>query len=269
MECSCRLRQRRRVRNRSDVPASMATPRHLNRAPIREGLINIQFEPVSMEVVKSFGDQIAPRYASGLDIWSHDFAVEVGKVELAKHERSALGRRFDGPNEGPPHVVLVQRSEFTYSRLEPYTDWEELRGAAKPLWEQFVRAARPQRVTRVAVRFVNAMQLPIKHGDDFSKYLEASPQIPPNLPQTASAFLQRIVIGDQATGNIAIITQAFEGMDAAAPPEITVLFDIDAFRPCASAPDSDDIWTVLDSLREFKNDIFFKHLTEAAVDLFE
>lgn len=245
----------------------MAIPRHLDNAPIREGLINLQFEPVSLEAVEGFSKGIASSYGNVLDIWNHAFELQVGQAAPTRNERSAHGRRFDNPKNGPPHVVLAQRNSFTYSRLQPYGDWDDLRGAARPLWDKFVAAARPSRVTRVAVRYINSMVLPLQPGEDFSKYLTASPQIPAALPQEVSGFLQRVVTRD-ALGNLAVVTQAFEGAQTAGSSDITVIMDIDVFRNTQLKPEADEIWGILDSLRDFKNRIFFEHLTEAAVELF-
>lgn len=246
----------------------MAQPRYLPRAPIREGLISIQFDPVSMDAIKAFAEAIAPRYDNILDIWSHAFELEVGQDTLMKNERNATGKRFDTPKGGQPHVVLAQRGEFTYSRLQPYGDWQDLRGAAEPLWELFLQVAKPQRINRVAVRYINAMALPLQPGEDFSKYLTASPQVPGGLPQAVTAFLQRIVVQEPTTGNLAVVTQAFEGADSTESSNITVILDIDVSRKIQLAPEDITVWTTLDSLRDLKNKIFFEHLTQDAVELF-
>ncbi|WP_431125821.1 TIGR04255 family protein [Variovorax paradoxus] len=247
----------------------MATPRHLNNAPIREGLISLQFDAVSLDAVKAFSEAIASGYSNALDIWSHAFELHIGgDLAPTKNERSANGRRFDSPREGPPHVVLAQRNSFTFSRLQPYDDWDDLRGSALPLWNLFVEIARPERVTRVAVRYINAMVLPLRPGEDFSKYLTASPQLPPELPQDVTGFLQRVVTQD-SKGNLAVVTQAFEGAEASGSAEITVIMDIDVFRNAHLRPEDAEVWSILDNLRHFKNNIFFAHLTEDAMELFQ
>lgn len=245
----------------------MAVARHLENAPIREGLISLHFEPVSTDSIKLFSDTIAANYNNVLDIWSHAFELQLGQNVPAKNERSANGRRFDSPKNGPPHVVMAQRNSFTYSRLQPYSDWDDLRGAAQPLWDLFVQTTKPVRVTRVAVKYINAMGLPLQPGEDFSKYLTASPQIPPALPQEVSGFLQRIVTRDDH-GDLAIVTQAFEGAEASGSQGITVIMDIDVFRNTQLRPEDTEIWGILDNLRDFKNRLFFEHLTEDAVELF-
>jgi len=246
----------------------MAAPRHLNKAPIREGLISLQFEPVPMDAVKEFSEAIASRYDNALDIWSHAFELQLGQATPTRNERSANGRRFDSPKEGSPHVVLVQRNSFIFSRLQPYSDWNDLRGAAQPLWNLFVEIAKPERVTRVAVRYINAMTLPLLPGEDFSKYLTASPQVPPGLPQAVSGFLQRIMTHD-SRGNLAVVTQAFEGAEATGSADITVILDIDVFRNTQLSPVDAQVWGILDNLRDFKNNIFFEHITEATMELFQ
>lgn len=247
----------------------MATPRHLDNAPIREGLINIQYEPVSFEVIRAFSAQVADRYGSALDIWQAAIEFKLGAQAVTKNSRSPDGCRFDSPKSGPPHVVMAQTTSFTYSRLKPYGNWEELRDAAKSMWDLFASIAKPQRVNRLAVRYVNVMELPLGDGEEFAMYLTAAPQVPPGLPQAVSAFLQRVVMLDPETGNKAIVAQAME--EAAGPGDasgVTVFLDIDAFKARHLDASDPEIWQVLGGLRDYKNKIFFEHLTEKTMEIF-
>jgi len=207
----------------------MAVQRHLRNAPIREGLINIQYEPVSFEAIKAFSARIADGYGSSLDIWQAAIEFQLDGGGVPKNSRSPNGCRFDSPKSGPPHVVMAQTTSFTYSRLKPYVDWEELRDAAQVMWDLFTSVAKPQRVNRLAVRYVNVMDLPLEHGEEFSEYLHAAPIIPSGLPQAVSAFLQRVVMVDRDTGDKAIVMQALEEPAALTEsPNITVFLDIDS-----------------------------------------
>ncbi len=46
------------------------------------------------------------------------------------------------------------------SRLPPYEDWAKLLIETKRIWTQYVERLAPQRVTRVATRFINNLRLP-------------------------------------------------------------------------------------------------------------
>jgi len=53
------------------------------------------------------------------------------------------------------------------------------------------------------------------------------------------------------------------------PEVFQLILDIDTAKITTLGPDSPQIWTSLDQLRDFKNLIFFESLTEEAVKIFE
>lgn len=121
----------------------------------------------------------------------------------------------------------------------------------------------------MAVRFINLLPLPVPF-DDFSEYLTAAPNVPPNLPQGLSAFLQRVVIVDPAQNRKAIVTQALEESEISVQTgTVGIFLDIDTFRVARVDSPNPEVWAVLDQLRDFKNAIFFDHITEKTAELFQ
>ncbi len=165
------------------------------------------------------------------------------------------------------HVAILRTTGFTFCRLAPYADWDEVIGAAEPLWRDFAERCKPELVTRVNVRYINALELPMP-VDDFEAYLTAPPAVPKELPQGLSAFVQRVAIIDPKSLRRAFVTQALEE----AQPELkclTIFLDIDTFEDVRLEPTSGKIMDVLSGLHEFKNDLFFGHITEKAAELYE
>lgn len=246
--------------------SAMARKRHLNNAPIREGLVDIQFEPtVSMETLQVFASAVKAEFAEQTTVWQQAFGFQVGPDGTAagQQERSSVGLRLADKER----VLIVRTNGFTYSRLPPYQDWHELRASAKLLWDTFLEIVRPETVTRTAVRYINVLPLPMG-TEDFSVFLNASPVVPDALPQGLASFLQRVIMVDPEGNRQAIVTQALEDSQ---PTEgrVNVILDIDAIRPKRLASISEEVWSGLDTLRDFKNDIFFEHITERTAELFE
>lgn len=247
----------------------MAVQRHLTRAPAREALIDIQFEPrLSLEVIDRFVALAEKEFAQKLDLWEGFVGISAdGRPPAGR--LSVIGRRLDSADK--LHVLQCRIGGFTFSRLSPYGSWEELRSRTNSAWRQFREIVDPETITRIAVRCINELKLPLP-VPDFSQYLTCPPRVPDPLPQGVSSFLQRVVIPDERYQCTSIVTQALEG-----PPSIsddgafiTILLDIDVFRQCGLASDrEDDLWAGLDVLRDQKNRMFFEHLTEQAVRLFE
>jgi len=126
-------------------------------------------------------------------------------------------------------------------------------------------------VNRIAVRYINELRFPVPLRD-FGEYLVSPPGVPDELPQGLLGFLTRVIIPDEANNCMTIVTQALEGPPSEGPAgaTATVILDIDVFRAGTSdAPRSDEIWTALDTLRGQKNRVFFAHVTERTVEMYE
>jgi uncharacterized protein (TIGR04255 family) len=248
----------------------MAAQRHLKNAPIREALIDIQFEPhVSSETLRLFSKAVMPKFDRQSNIWQQTLGFEFTEDNQSKTStaREALGTRLDSDAVG--HVVQARINGFTFSKLAPYKDWEEIRDSAKEIWYEFLKFAKPVVVTRVSVRYINALDIPLPIHD-FADYFTALPQIPPTLPQGIGAFLQRVILIEPRTGSVAAITQALEeSQPGTQANKVTIFLDIDCFNEKQLTPDSDELWVSLDGLRDFKNAIFFEHITEKTAELFE
>src|SRR6202023_3161199 len=111
--------------------------------------------------------------------------------------------------------------------LEPDETWEALASEAQRVWRIYQACARPTRIQRTAIRFINNLRLPMNYGDRFEKYLTALPAMPSDFPQAISSFLQRFVIYDETCGATAILTQALDQVTISPLP---VILDIDVFR---------------------------------------
>ena len=248
----------------------MAVRRHLGNAPISEALIDIQFEPhISLETLGVFAEAIKSKFDRQTKIWQQSFGVEFVQEGDSKtsSEQVIIGTRFD--SEARKHVVQTRVNGFTFSKLAPYSDWEEISNATKEIWQEFLQVAKPVVLTRVAVRYINALDIPLPFVD-FSEYFTAAPQVPAPLPQGVTAFLQRVVMIDPKTGSVAAVTQALEEPKAGTlSTAVSIFLDIDCFQARQIDPDDDELWATLDVLRDFKNAIFFEHITEKTAELFE
>ena len=97
---------------------------------------------------------------------------------------------------------------FTFSKMVPYTSWEEVFAEALRLWRVYVQVASPRQVARIAVRYINRMRVP--GGTDPARVLEAPPSVPVPIPQVIRDFLTRVYIEDALRSLSAVIIQALE-----------------------------------------------------------
>jgi uncharacterized protein (TIGR04255 family) len=243
--------------------------RYLSKAPIREAVIDIQVTPpVSLDALKEISGRLKDRPHSQNELWfaAIGFQINEDGQGSANAGRSPTGYRYTFENL--PYVLQCQVNGFTFSHLPPYGNWEEMSKRAKELWEIYLETAKPENVSRIAVRYINSLQIPLPIMD-FADYLNVPPLVPEGLPQSLASFLQSFVIVDNSTETVAVVTQVLEEQ----LPEskvATLIFDIDASKTYSGiTPNTIKMWAILEELRNFKNRIFFKYLTEKTIRMFE
>ncbi|MGH7149661.1 MAG: TIGR04255 family protein [Planctomycetota bacterium] len=242
----------------------------LPRAPIVEALIDLRVEaPQGAEVRRlgDLGERIAARYPAREERKGRRVQVDLGpdRASLVREDEPALHGYAFRSGDGR-QVVQVSSEGFTVNRLKPYLGWDPLREEARVLWEEYRRIVSPVRVVRLAVRTINRIELPLPVGE-MRQFFRTFPEIAPGLPQGMLEFLLRVVVQDPALRAHAIVTQGLEPL----APEATrapVILDVDVFRECGCPPESPEVWSLLEGLRELKNRVFFESLTERTVDLF-
>ncbi|WP_080465501.1 TIGR04255 family protein [Burkholderia cenocepacia] len=243
----------------------MAEIRHLSDAPIREAIIDIQFGPeVAFETIDSFATDFASSDDKISDIWTSTLQVKVEPTGVRQSQVGArVGKRID-MDEGK-HVVQFRTTGFTFSRLRPYDRWEVMSEDALGIWKKYHDAIKPAAITRLATRFINAIEisLPIV---DFADFLIYPPEVPNSLPQGVMSFLNRVAFSDPGTPDVTTVTQMLEGLSPD-QKNVTILLDIDA--ACIAPPTDTDIRQIaltLGRLRETKNKAFFGYLKESALE---
>lgn len=250
----------------------MAKERHLNNAPIAEAIIDFRVKLSSdfkIQKFESLKEELRDRYPKSEE--SHAFAggIEIKKGKLSSTTVKDMGLKgyfFKSADE--KQIAQFKNDGFTFNRLKPYTRWEEIIKEAKSLWGIYVDKASPELVTRIAVRYINRLEIPFK-TDDFSYYLAAPPSSPPDLPSNieVEGFFNRIVIRDLKQDIKSNIIQALEkGVD---PKFRVIILDIDVYKIHDYNIDDKEIWETFEKLRDMKNHIFFNSLTDETVRLFE
>lgn len=244
---------------------------HFPNAPITEALIDIRVKlPPQTDLAKLavFHEAIKQRYPAKQERVSWRGHLEVKASTVAQVSQSVAG----GPDgylftsADGRQVIQARLDGFTFSRLKPYDKWESLRDEARELWQHYIRIASPETVTRIALRYINRIEIPLPIRD-FKEYILTTPEIAPDLPQGLGSFFMRLVIPDAQAQAVAIVTETVEPVDESSN-QLPLIFDIDVFRTTAFDVEGKALWETLDQLHDLKNDIFFKSITPKAKELF-
>jgi len=247
----------------------MAIHRYLKNAPLTEALIDIRVNLPSTFDIKdllSLSKDISDKYTKSepRQMFTAAFGIEKGKPFTRPTESKGI-QSYICKSEDEKDIVQLKIDGFTFSRLNPYSDWETVLSEAKRLWELYSIKCLPKLITRIAVRYINRFDLPLPIGD-FADYLTAPPLVPDSLPQGVSQFLTRVVINDEdITANI---VQTMKSVSEAG--HIGVILDIDVFKLQEETGfEESSIWPEFEKLRDFKNRIFFESITEKTARLYE
>jgi uncharacterized protein (TIGR04255 family) len=244
---------------------------HFPNAPITEALLDIRVKlppETSLTRLATFQDAVKQRYPSRQERLAWEGHIEIKSSPVARVSQSAAG----GPigylftSVDGKHVVQARMDGFTFSRLKPYDKWEGLRDEAKDLWRHYIKIASPESVIRVALRYINRIEIPLPIRD-FKDYILTTPEIAPDLPQGLDSFFMRLVIPDGKTQAVAIVTETVEAIDESSN-RLPLIFDIDVFRLAAFNIQDKTLWETFEQLHDLKNDIFFKSITPKAKELF-
>ena len=162
-------------------------------------------------------------------------------------------------------IVQARLDGFTANRLKPYRDWGTFRDEARRHWDLYIRQVSPEAVSRIALRYINRIDIPLPFAD-FKEYVLTTPEVAPGLPQGLATFFMRLVLPLEAFGCVAVITETLEEPKAEAVPYI---LDIDVFSQRHFSPDDEEMWRTFETLRLAKNEVFFKSVTPRAQELFQ
>jgi uncharacterized protein (TIGR04255 family) len=242
-------------------------------APITEALLDIRIEPLkeagNLEALNGLAGLVSDSYPNVTPrlAVSGGFSVQnqPGKppvIDMAPSESKIDGYIFKS-NDGR-RIFQARLDGFTFNLLKPYSEWAAFSAEAKRLWILYQSKIADARITRLAVRYINRVELPLPIGD-FKDYILTIPEIARPLPQGMAHFFMTLVIPHETNGTYVIINETME------PPQGTKLpfiFDIDAVREEVIDFKDPKIWEIFDGLRGFKNRVFKESLTDKAKELF-
>ena len=240
-------------------------------APITEAILDIKAElpdGVDLSTFEEFQENIKDRFQDRKTRHSFqaEFKFSPGKDESAPiiPKGGADGYLFRSNSENK--IVQTRLDGFSFNKLKPYEDWAKFSTEAYDLWQLYKVITKPIRVDRIALRYINRIEIPTPFAD-FSEYILTNPQIAPGLPQALAHFFMRIEVPNDEIGAIAIITQTLQKPTES--QKLPLIFDIDVVKRNNYTGDMTEIWPDFERLRAFKNAIFFNSITEKTKELFK
>lgn len=250
----------------------MAKPQILRNAPITEAIIDFQVELPTTTTVSKALTEVEAEVQMGYPLVQTQVSL-TGEVSLGlEHadvrqvgERQVNGRFYQ--TEDKLQIAQFRLDGFTFNRLVPYTDWNEVFPETMRLWNLYRQAFAPSLISQLSVRFINHLSVPTS-VDRLSDYFTAPVKIPEGLPSKVTNFLTRITLMEEESNISTDITQAL-GQSSVEGSTFTLL-DINSYRTFEHLDpyDTENIKSTLNELRNTKNRTFFGSITERTVELY-
>jgi uncharacterized protein (TIGR04255 family) len=237
---------------------------HYEHAPIQEAVIDIRVEPspgLAAGKLKNI--------SAGENYSVEPQHISVGQIQFGESPSATASSQHTGfryKSADSKQILQAQVQGFTFSRLAPYQKWEPFSTEAKRLWTAYRSIAKPISVTRLAVRYINRIDIPLPLND-FKDYLRTVPEVSPDLPQGLSGYLMQLAMPLEDIKGSVIITETL--IPPPSPNLVSIVLDLDISVLDTMPSDSNLLWETFEKLRGKKNSIFNACLTAKAKELFK
>jgi len=244
----------------------MGTRRIDPNAPISEATIHLLVKPaegVSLaELVRCHeGEEEAYPHRREVQMAMGQF--EVGSRVSAAASAQHVGFVFTSSDQ--KQVYQVRVDGFSFSRLAPYESWEPFCKEARRLWQIYRERLKPSAVSRLAVRYVNRLDIPGERVE-INDYLRTMPEIAEGLPQKLDGYFMQLQIPVDDIRCKLLLNETIG--QSPKPGCLSLILDIDLFRVDDIPNDEQSIWELFELLHARKNDIFEACITDRARETF-
>jgi uncharacterized protein (TIGR04255 family) len=238
-------------------------------APITEALLDIRVEysrEITLAELESFHNLIKEDFPEKQQRIQFTAGFKISPEGPEALQASGVPDGYLFKSTIYKKIVQARLDGFTFNKIRPYENWEKFRLEAHRLWELYSKMTNPAKITRIALRYINRIEIPL-HTKDFKEYILGIPDVPHKLPQELSHFFMQFTIVNPDIEAKAIITLTKE--EPTSSNTLPIIFDIDVFRDNIYTTNEAKIWDDFERLRIFKNDIFFNSITEKTKELFK
>ena len=230
------------------------SPPHYSKAPLTEAVLDIRVELPSEITLQKLRDiQVGeeenyPR--------REDSIIVVGQVSMgaqvgASAKQTPNGYRF--VSQDNRQIFQARTDGFTFNRLAPYETWESFRDEARRLWEIYRPIANPKNISRLALRYINRLDLPLPLKD-FKDYLRTFPEISSDMSQGLSGYFMQLQLPQPDLEAMLHLNQTL--IPPPTPNFVSVVLDLDLFCKDNVPSEDQEIWKRFEILRTRKNEVF-------------
>jgi uncharacterized protein (TIGR04255 family) len=245
----------------------------LRNPPIVEAVLDIEcdFQPGQQfpDLEQGAKDRFLDRYPELRPqfLTEHKIEAKPGKEPAVSLQRHAV-QAFQFLQEDKKQLVQVRANGFSFNRLAPYTSLDDYLPEIERCWSLYTELAKPVQIRLIRLHYINRILLQSSGSDiELDDFFKVAPRLPDEENLRFTGFLNHYTAVEENSGyqiNIVLTSQPREGSI------LPVIFDNTVASTESGEPDNwVKILATIQSLRDLKNRIFRRTLTERCLELFQ
>jgi len=240
--------------------------------------LEAQFNPtkaVELSRLEKLADSVSSGYPKKQNVDTQEIRFGVNNSQQPFQNFQSVRSGFQVSNELGNRFLKFEINAFSVSfQGGHYPPWPSIRDLFLRFYSEYLEASRQHEISRIGLRIVNRLELPIHESTDLSNFIHTEIELPkyPNFPNDVSFFSTEVVVPfDQKYGcRVRQQTEASRHDAATGEEYLGFILDIDVYKDALlEASDIDQLSPIFEKLREMKNLAFFGTLTERTVKRYE
>ncbi len=243
----------------------MAERHHYSKPPLLEAVLELRLDQnfTDREFVR-LKDRLERKYPTVEEIRTYQAKLEArGSVV----DQGLVG--FKMTAKSSVDVVVLQLNALVTSRLSPYFGWERLMAQVKENYEAVAKIVGFRRFSRIGARFVNRIDVPNKLLADrhVGDLLNMKIELPAGMASARGAYSLALNFVHHDSG-LKVLAQVAVG-DPALIDHTSVFVDLDCAIDNNIPSNVEQVWELIETMRDPKDNIFESLLTPEVRELFQ
>jgi len=244
------------------------TNHQYKRPPITEAVIEIRLQDsLPTKEVDKIHTKLNKNYEFSDKISGIEILFDANRKDFQKKSGEFEGYKLMSKDR--TDVAQIKTNAMVCSRLAPYTGWDKFEPRARRDWEVLRKTTKHLKVNRIGVRYINRIDIPYRVAEqiDIEDYLTVCPKYPePELLKNIANYTMQI-IGPYSTEGFKLIINT-NVVRSPLIEHVSIILDLD-LSPTGEIPQrNDEIWEMINQMREHKNNAFEMCITDKARELF-
>lgn len=244
-------------------------------APIKEAVVDLKFTPneaITLEILSNLSDSLSDFFPNKQEWIIFNFGLQANLSKEKKEHSSNTELSINGYrlfDQKRNFILKFSKTSITLSKTTSYVSWEEIEELLLIIMEKAIKHLPEVAIERLGLRYVNEFNINFQ-DTPANDYLQILPSFPNEISSGVDAYSITIQLSKLDNKKIvnSIIRQEVSPIGIS--QNMRILLDIDAFNmnTSYSIKDIDSIISELQTLRNYKNEIFFNSLTKKTLNLF-